>query len=478
VAISVVVSSLKIDVTSTGGVQVTLDDICTEINDTSVMEKTGTIYLIKRQVGSAYREFEISSGCKVLFEADDTLNFEGITSSGTYVILDFATNSEIEIEEGFTFDFNSDGQTYARAYLYIYGQLTMVGTLSNNIVFKNYRSCYISPRNDQYWRYVTFKNATYYGGYLLYYSNYTAYYAKGILFDIQYVTVTNDPSLYYNGRLYITNSGYIEKDFVFRNWTVDYLDYPLLSYQGSYKFVDCIFSNSKTYPTPYTAGGQVGHPYLTSKEGDFSRPKDNYQPLLVFENCLFDNLDLGVYGLRIYYNSNIYLKNCEIKDSSAKALYLSYGSFVLINGITYTNCATTPLSLSNNSASLHVREVSITVVDINDAPIEKACVSLRQAEDKEWHCGFTNSDGKLLNGFGDPSVLIEKEETSYNVFDNWSDDISAGRYHIIQVSKDGYTTKSQDIEITEDKDITIKLYSSENGATTIINSTMYDCVIY
>jgi len=171
-AISVAITSIKIDITSTGGVQVPFSDVVTAVNANTAGTITGSGTDADPWVitATAYRELEISSGCKVLFESGTRINWQWSTTSGTYYILDMAAGSTVHIEEDVIFDLGSTG-TYRRGYVYSRGSLIINGTLGNEVIFKNYRSMYIYPYNyDVTIDHCKFQNATYSNGYMVYVS--------------------------------------------------------------------------------------------------------------------------------------------------------------------------------------------------------------------------------------------------------------------------------------------------------------------
>ena len=135
---------------------------------------------------------------------------------------------------------------------------------------------------------------------------------------------------------------------------------------------------------------------------------------------------------------------------------------------------------SNQGTYLHVREVKITVEDLDGNPVEGAVVGITQdsSTPKEWHSGTTDSNGQLLNVWGRHPLFVEKEEYSNGNYYQWSNDTSSGLSHTIVVTKKGYQVEQRTIEVTEDKDLTFTLTPIGDGATTLYDSTVYDSTFY
>lgn len=463
-AVTVSISATKIDVTNTGGVQVTLEEVyqAVELHTPGTMTKTANggnwVYRI---TAASYRELEISNNCKVLFEVNDVLEWEWGTTSGTYWIFDIATGSEVEVEEGFRFDLGVTG-TYRRGYISIYGKMIMLGTEANPIIIEHCRSTYAYFRADQYWRHVIFQDPTYSSGYMLYYSNYTAYYVGGIDLDIKHITFRNtDPAHNSWGRVYFTTFGFPETEWLIDTWTMDSIGYLYL-YGSTLKFKDCVFRKIYVPIYLYGAGNNVGLPYESSKD-DTKRPRKSFQPKVVFDDCVFEDLYRGNYSVYVYYGSTVLFKNCFFRgvlySGTQDGIYIAYYGNVFLYNPTYEGIqpGREIVQHSTSGPVFHVREVAIRVVDQEGNPIEKAVVGLRQSENREWHVSHTDANGDLKNVYGDDPVLIEKEETAVGVYDDWSDSIEDGRYHIITVSKEGYGLFTQAVEVTEDLDIEITL---------------------
>jgi hypothetical protein len=467
-AVTVSITSTRILVSSTDGVQATLEEVfqaCEALSPGAMTKTPNGDNWIYRITAASYRELELGGTSHVLFEANDVLEWEWGTTSGTYVILDVQTNATMTVEEGFRFDLGVTG-TYRRGYFYLYGTATLNGTEENPIIFEHFRSFYPQWRGDQYWRHVIFQDVTYSSGYMIYYSNYSMYYITGLSVDIQYVTIRNTEAVANNwGRVYWTDMGFPETNWILRNWTFERIDDVYL-YACTIKLENCTFKKIYNMVRMYGAGNLIGLPYETSRD-DTKQPQVTFQPKMVFDGCVWEDVDLGAYSLYSYYGAQAVYKNCIMRGvdyaGTQDGMYMAYYARSFLNGdnaITFEDIQAGRefVLASNHGGILHVREVDVRVVDSEGNPIEKATVTLIQSEQREWHSGFTDANGELKNIYGDPPILVEKEETEIGVFAEWSDSIADGRFHRVLVSKAGYGMHNQAIEVTEDLDLEITLY--------------------
>ena len=110
-----------------------------------------------------------------------------------------------------------------------------------------------------------------------------------------------------------------------------------------------------------------------------------------------------------------------------------------------------------------------------------AAVVVRQNEGHERWAFFTDVLGQISTVFGDiPGVVvIEKNETSTGVYDQWSDGSDADHMHSVIITYKDYTTADvRQIAFTEDKEITVQMTENEVGDTIIYDSTLYDTELY
>jgi len=478
-ASDVSITAIKIDIQSTNGVQAPWSECVTAINldtpGTITIDDTDPYAIIYTITATDYRELEISSDCKILFEEFDTIRWFWSASSSSVVLLEFVDGSECVVEEGFTFDLGYTG-TYRRGYIYIYGKLTLNGTTDNHIIFKHYRNFYFKARADQYWRYVDFADVWYSGGYNIYFS-YDMISTEPII-DIKYVEVYNIEHTNY-GSFFIQQQG-LKGNIIFDNWYIHDMNYGLYITQSTTKFVDCTFENHTIQPLLYDCGNNIGRELQTERNANTTN-QQSFQPFLTFENCLFKDLDNPNYMAYIYYGSNVYYKECTFERTGTPTgvwggPIISNNGTAVFNDCTFTNLSSNKLIWGG--ACLDGREVAITVKDLSNEPIEDASITILQSEGKEKWIGKTDENGQLLNIHGDNPVLIEREEYTLGVYIDWSNSEVGGQYHSITVSKDGYSTETINIEVTEDKDITINLTPIAKTNTVIHNSTIINSTIY
>jgi len=481
-AVSITLSDLKIDVTATGGVEATLEEVYQAVIalDAARMTRTGAgsevdpyLYNIPPKAGQVYCELEISSGCDVLFQNSGT-NYSslswtwGVTSAAPY-IFDPAAGSHISAEPGFIFDFDLAGTHYG--YIQMRGSCDIIGTLGNEVIFKHYRNFYVIPYRDaSNFDYVKFIDVTYSSAYQMYIYYQQA--ADPVSISMKHITVSNTGTQ--RGRMYLQNMNMPFSNYIFEDWHIENLIYGGYYTGGNFYLKRFYYKDTGVQILGYAGGTGVGIPIVTEKaEGN---NLETFQPMNVYEDCTWDNTDAGTYAGYGYYPGRMLLINPTFINVNY-GFNATYGHIIAWQG-TITMPSGTPKVWGTNGAHVWVRNLSITVKDEDGNPIEGAVVSLIQSEGKEYYSGLTSADGKLLSVHGRDPVIIEKEETSAGNFTNWSDSIAGGRYLSVVVAAKGYNAQTNPYEMTEDKDITINLITQNEQATVINGSTIYDSVIY
>jgi len=471
-AVTATVTATKIDITSTGGAEVTFGEVVTAVNAVTAGTITGSgtsgdPYTI---TAATYRELEISANCNVTFEANTYVQWQWSNTSGTYVVLDMASGSTVTMEEGVHLDFGYTG-TYRRGYIYLYGALYVNGTSGNGVEWSNYRSFYDYSRDHVEVEYLTLKDPTYSSGYMYHFENYATLDNKEAR-SYNNVTVT-DTSGNQGGRIYMVDMGNPVTNTTWADWTVTDLEYIYLNITTC-KLTRWNIESLKQYISVSGSGHAVGSRYETSKD-DTGFSDKYFQPSLMFDNCTIGLSTNQSYILYVRYGSQLYLKNCTFLTDNILNYYgsriLEYGDENRIGGSRIWN---------SDATYLRCREIGVKVQDSSGNPIEGATVILVQQPDrKEEHCGFTNSDGKLLDMFGNNAKVVQREETSANNFEDWSNDLAGGTaYHSLVVSKYGYGTYSTNFEATEDREYVITLYEAGSTPTTLIGCTLYSTVLY
>lgn len=218
------------------------------------------------------------------------------------------------------------------------------------------------------------------------------------------------------------------------------------------------------------AGGVVSPAYQTSKD-DTRFPSGRFQPVCTFQNCIVTNFGQAAgstyYGMLINNVSYVYLKNCSItrndgtSSTSRPPLLSNLSSLVLEYG-TGSYIAGHPIykTWGTDGTFLRVHQVNITVQDQYANPISNSTVTAIQGSvpSKQRWSGITNAEGKLVNIYGDPLLLVQKQEVSSNSFQAWSDGSSEELKHIFTFTAPGYEMYQTTSIITQDKNWVITLY--------------------
>ena len=468
-AVSVTVTAVKIDVTSTGGALVTMSDIVTAVGDTAVMEEVGTVITIKRAAGQVYREFEISAGCKVEYEEDYTINHEGISNTSTYTQLEWASGSYVKLNPGVTIDMNSDNQTYARSYLYAYGEVEAVGTLAKPITLKKMRNFYLAAAYDQEYEYVYFQDWTYLTSFCLS-LGYQVISNTAPQVSLKHCRVENTNANYFGYGMYSTSGNRTLDNFTIEDCVFTHLYYPLYmtTTAGGMKFTRCEWSDCPIQPVIYGAGG-YGLSEIGSTNIGSGFKQNTHQGYFYFDECTFDDVDNGVYGAYLLFNTNAILKNCTIKNQSY-GITSQYGSKVYELGTTTFDTVTTARAYAYQGGTFPSYELGITVRDLAGSPVDDAIVEIRQNDGyATWHVS-TDSNGEVLGAYGDKTVLPERGYYGVTSFEDWSE-------YTVTVTKQGYCTEFVSVTSDADKDIIVTLTPINTGATVINDAVINNSVI-
>ena len=450
-----------ITVTSTGGVGSTssIAEVYTAVvaiqpNRMSYEIATNTYTL--HALTATYVLFNINGNCTVQIPEDTTFINQGYpaTPTATGNVFYLYENGKLILNPGSRIKFSSSG-----GYVWLYGIVSAVGTADNPIIWQSYRNCYCYSRTvagETRFQWVIFKNNTYSGGYYLYFSQYNQYRARPIIF--KNVKFTHDSSLKYGCPFYFSPGG-MYSNVQIDGFQCDYTN-AILIYGCSVKLKNGLIKNSAGTNIVIYGGGNVISPaYQTSKD-DTTFPTGRFQSMAVLQNIQFDKLaTTSTYAIYAYCNSLVYVKDCKFSVTNGikyRALYSCYGSVIIQNN----NDITALLSNSSrkvwaqNGTILHGHQLDLTVLDQNNQPVNEATVTVIQKSDpsKQRWSGITNEYGKLLTIYNDNPVYIQKEQTSLNVFQDWSDP-----GHTLMVNKSGYKPSIQDLSFTEDKTVVVNL---------------------
>jgi len=442
-AVTVTVSSIKIDITSTGGVEATWAECVTAINThtpgTITIVGSPAVYTIT--CPSTYRELEISSGCIVRFEEFDEIRWEWSNTSGSYYVFEIASGSTVTIEQNVTFDIGYSG-TYHRGYVIWSGNITAEATLGNEIIISGHRRVYLYPYDNSTYNHIIIKNSAYASESLFFNGRLTNY--NGSV-EMDNILVTNDNGNYY-GCVYF--DGFIKpwENLHVNGITVDHCYRSFANLYSYMRLTNCTFKNNQNYSQTYGVGGNNSH-YI---KGSNSAPSHKYtfQNYGYFKDCLFQDNDLGAYEVYNHYDSFLFFENCEFKGVTYTTgrIYNNNNSVVYFKNPTFTNL-TNPIQFNSTGVYLHVDFLTLTVTK-DGSPVEHANVLVHQSEDKFRINAVTNSDGQLVDSYGNHLILPIQEQTAASTYVQWSDSIGSGRYYTIEIYKEGVGTYSEDFTFT------------------------------
>jgi len=414
-AISVTVTATKIDITSTAGVLEDWDDVVTAVNAVTAGTITGTgtsgdPYIIT--CPSGYREVEFSGGVRVNFVANTYIEWANATAV-TYMI-DLATTAELYINEGCNFNLSTGASK--NAYMLMYGKVTITGTVSNRVVFENHRLGYWWPFDAQDLNYVDFKNVGNSAGYLFYCGKANSRIAP--ICSYKNIRCYNDNGNIW-GRAYIGHgSNQIDRS-TFENIEIYNCEY-FYSNVGSSKLKNVYVHDTTNYCFSQQVGKYSILPYRDTDPDQLEDQNLRNQAWHSFEDCEFDNVDSGVYGLYLQYQSVAKIKNCTFKNQTYGLRSLYDCRIILLGTNTFTG-NTVDRSIGDGDMYLYGHEIAINIQDTAGNPIENALMYIEATNGKDKQQLISNSNGDIKDAHGDDCAFIEKHETSLGVFTTWDD---------------------------------------------------------
>ena len=473
-AITSTVTAAKIDITSTGGVEVTMSEIVTHLADAAVMEEVGTTITIKKSAGLTYaREFEISNLCKIVLEEGYTLEWESITTSSTYYYFEIAIGAEFRIERDCTMNFDADSTVYNRVYTLIYGKLTIEGEVGHEVTWRGFRAnlFYNRTGGDVAVTYCNFEDCTYVQGYYLYITS-NAYTGTYPTISFTHCRMT-DTTTYLGYGIRVNPGQFPMTNFTFNYIHMEHIYTPVYSDGAKgLKFTNSTFKDTTNQLQIYGASGTGGVLPIKSPNIREEATQNTLQPAIRFEDCIFDDCDSGVYGTYNYYGNHIVFKDCTFMNM-IYGHYSSYDSIASLLGTqTYTNM-TAKWTNAYGGGTLLSHEIGITIQDSDGNPIEGVAFTSTEVNGYEIWTGISDSNGAILSVTGDKIILAK---TAYYAYaENTPVDWSGKKFLSV---KDGYNKDVQNYTVTQDEDIIITLITENEQATTIYDSTIYDSVIY
>ena len=420
-----------------------------------------------------YRTFTFNSGTDVTFEQNNHITWGTINTTGKYAFY-FNDGCKITWEDGVVID--ETAGSAGDVYNVFYGEVTITGTESNKCRIKGMSRIYFYSRQEQHLTYLDITDNRKSSGYSCYFSMYSNTASPDC--SMNNVRFYNDSGS--NGYAFYLSGGGDYSNWTFDNIEVDGLTYAIINYGSLAKFSDSVFKNCVNQILCYNSGNKIGNIYETSKDDERYLKTNNLQPMMTFDTCSFQDMDNGAYIMYVAYNALVHFKDCsfigDTYSGTQDGVYSRYGARVIWSGTTtFTDIQSGRERLwTTDGTHLHGHELDLTIQDSNGSSIENATVSVIQKSTPahEIWTGYTNSDGKFLNMFGDNPVFIEKEETSNGNYVDWTTD-----GHTLLVSKDGYSVETQDIIFDSDKTITVTLQDKGYEGTQIIDSTLYDTTI-
>lgn len=426
------------------------------IQPTAMSYDSGTNTYTLHRLTATYSYFYISGNCTVQIPQDTTFINQGFTSLGAInTIFYVSENGKLILNPGSRIKFSSGG-----GYVQLYGVVTAVGTEAKPIIWQSYRQCYCYSRTlgaETRFQWVTFKNITYSNGYYLYFSQYNQY--RAIPMTFKNVKFTNDNTAKKYGNPFYFTPGGMYTNVDIDGFQCDYTN-TIIIYGCSVKLKNGIIKNCAGTNIDIQGGGNViSAAYQTSKD-DTTFPTGRFQSMVVLQNIQFDNLaSAGSYAIYVQYNSLVCVKNCKFSATNGIiycAFYSSYGSVTIQNNndITALLSNSSRKSWVGDGTILHGHQLDLTVLDQNNQPANEATVTVIQKSNpsKQRWSGLTKENGKLLTIYNDNPVYIQKEQTSLDNFEYWSDP-----GHTLMVNKPGYKPSIQDLSFTEDKTVVVKL---------------------
>jgi len=477
-ALSVSIQSTYINVASGTG---SLEDLYQTIYDLAGGAET---YMTK--IGAGPYIYEILGNKLLYLRGGSVLNINNpgdelrwtLSISAAPVLYSFI-GSELNVVEGCTLNFNNNAPASGiYTYIYMSGKIRLEGTIANPITLKNYSQfrlySSVSDAEDRYFNnvrlgYITYSASFYYLSF--YQDTYSSYSPVGIFKNI---TIDGED----RGVIVFSQSSDLSK-VLFDNFITDRV-YSIVTTQGSnLKFSNSSFKKGYYYNSIYGLAAQNRY-YRSS---DAYKRAESFQPKITFENCVFEDNYTSVATKACFhynnYNTIIKFKNCTFSGNvyipMNRGAAVGYGTSMLWEGENiFTNITEDRYWHPDyNGQHLHVFPLEMHVVDRNNNYIEGANVGVAQSEGKE-DFQFVTYDspgnnpsgdpvGNIRDLFGDNPVFVHREETSTGVYENWSDDISAGRYHQITISKPGYKLWTRNV--TFDQDVVITAVLEPEGKT-------------
>lgn len=479
-AISVTVTSAKIDVTATDVGGNTIDDIYVAVAASAfpaLMVRTGTgpyVYTLPAQT-----ELEISANCwiKDYTAGGGTLEWGSRTANST-AILDNANGGKLELGPDWTIDFCSVGTYYT--YVYGYGQFIFQGTEGHPVTLKHQYHIYVYLyRADASWDWdwVSLEDMNYGNGYWLYFVSNSNYYKPKHSF--RNITFSNPSGGVHAARGYIYISGTLDmSEIEFDRLTFDGVYHAFRCNGGTFKVTNSTIKNTTSNPIDITGAGNGKLRFKIGSETEKDVFLDQ-QPKIVFDTCVFqDNYGTNEYIAGLIYGSIVKFKNCTLEELGSppgRYGFMSYSnSACLYEGVqTVDSISNKYYHGSGGGSHFDCKTLMLNVTDSGGSPVEGATVTISEVNGNHTETLRTRATGYIKDLFGDDIVLPYREITNntYTTFTNWGD-------YIITVSHPDYQIDTRQISMTDDQNITVALADMTPGNTRIYGSTLIGSTVY
>lgn len=463
-AVSITTTAAGTTINSTGGVTESFNSVYQYIQTLAAATKstitrtgdTGSFtYSVNKTTPNPFRSLTFAANSKIRIDSGSLITFDK-TDATLATILSVSDNAVLNIQQGSVIYLG------AAARSLFYGAVSASGTVQRPIIVSNSVTTYLYPYMESVWNNIIFRNdyvITSGGGTDLLFSQQIN---KAETLTFTNLTVTSSiVGGNYGYPMYFTAGG-MYTNIVIDGFTISNKKNCILNYQSTAKLKNGIINAQKTAGNSsgilFACAGNVVSPAYQTSVDDTLFPTGRFQSVTTLQNVTISNpsaaCTLG--GLTNNYNGYIYLKNCTFIKTDGTLTYGAYstnGSITLQSGSTYIGNWTNPrFGWSTNGTFLQVHQVSITVIDDStQLPIQNATVTVLQGSDppKERWFGLTNAEGKLVNVFGDPMLLVDKQQNSSTTLLPWSDNSASGLHHKIMVAVSGYCNYQQIVYVTQ-----------------------------
>lgn len=454
----------RLTITGTGGAGNTAS--IAEVYTASNAARSGSMsydsgsntYTINILTATIYTALYINDNCTLQIPEDTKLvNIGEVNAAGgSNNIFNHAIHANLILRPGSGIKFSNTG-----GYMYLYGSVQAIGTEAKPITWQTYRSAFMylrRPNATNTFQWVVFKNNPFGSGYYMQFSRGDQPLARPII--IRNVKFTHDSQLKYGYAMAFSGGNF--SNITIENVQYEYLYCAIYGSIAGFKIKNATVKNcSYTYNVFIQGNTDVNGMCYQTSQNDVNYPTQSYQPLVWLQNISFDGLaNDAYYAIASFYNALVYTKNCTFNRTTGSTTYRGlasyYNGIIIQNGNDYNGIIANPSRkiLSGDGTILHGHQLDLTVLDSNSNPIQNASVVIMQksATPKQKWSGFTNADGKLLNTYNTNSIYIQKQQTSLNVFQDWSDP-----GHSLIINAVGYKQSITDVVFTADKTYRIKL---------------------